>query len=425
MAGRVFAEVIWVGCELELHSMTRVLPCMPSGVQELPTWSFDGSQTGQAPEHCSVVYLKPRSIHPDPFRSGQHILVLCDTFTPPQIEQDGAPGQAVPHSSNNRAPCEKVMEAAAGSDPQFSVEQQFTLLDPASNWPLGWPEGRAPDPSITSYCGAGTGHVAGRNLMEEHMAACLQAQISISGSNAGAVPGQWSYSLGPCPGIQLGDQLWLSRYLLMRCAERQGVIASLDPMPVPGNWSGCGAAIHYSTRETRQPGKGWYAIQQHVMRLGAVHMQHMMVYGQGNIKRLLSPDAGRQHLAFTWGLEQKSASVCIPHSVLLQQQGHLEDRRPASNMDPYLVTMMLVCTTLGYSLPFGMDSDQHSSCSESVSEALSRGSSAILEEMEQLDSISSNSQGTSPFEAGTLAECSEDYDPHQSNHTQVYSGMQA
>ena len=140
MAGRVFAEVIWVGCELELHSMTRVLPCMPSGVQELPTWSFDGSQTGQAPEHCSVVYLKPRSIHPDPFRSnhGQHhILVLCDTFTPPQIEQDGATGQAVPHSSNNRAPCEKVMEAAAGSDPQFAVEQQFTLLDPATNWPLG------------------------------------------------------------------------------------------------------------------------------------------------------------------------------------------------------------------------------------------------------------------------------------------------
>ena len=57
-------------------------------------------------------------------------------------------------------------------------------------------------------------------------------------------------------------------------------------------------------------------------------MQHMMVYGQGNIRRLLSPDAGRQHLGFTWGLEQKSASVCIPHSVLLQQQGHLEDRRP-------------------------------------------------------------------------------------------------
>lgn len=61
--------------------------------------------------------------------------------------------------------------------------------------------------------------------------------------------------------------------------------------------------------------------------------------------------------------------------------GELTNCSPAaaSNMDPYLVTMMLVCTTLGYSLPFGMDSDQHSSCSESVSEALSRGSSAILE----------------------------------------------
>ena len=66
-----------------------------------------------------------------------------------------------------------------------------------------------------------------------------------AGCNAGTVPGQWSYSLGPCSGIQLGDQLWLSRYLLMRCAERQRVIASLDPMPVPGNWSGCGAAIQY------------------------------------------------------------------------------------------------------------------------------------------------------------------------------------
>ena len=49
----------------------------------------------------------------------------------------------------------------------------------------------------------------------------------------------------------------------------------------------------------------------------------------------------------------------------------------------------------------------------------------LLQEMEQMDSISSDSQGTSPFEAGTLAECSEDYDPHQFNHTQVYSGMQA
>lgn len=49
---------------------------------------------------------------------------------------------------------------------------------------------------------------------------------------AEAVPGQWSYTLGPCAGIELGDQLWMSRYVLHRLAENFGVIASLDPKPV-------------------------------------------------------------------------------------------------------------------------------------------------------------------------------------------------
>lgn len=52
------------------------------------------------------------------------------------------------------------------------------------------------------------------------------------GVHAEAVPGQWSYSLGLCAGIALGDQLWMSRYLLQRLAENFNVIVSLDPKPV-------------------------------------------------------------------------------------------------------------------------------------------------------------------------------------------------
>ena len=53
-----------------------------------------------------------------------------------------------------------------------------------------------------------------------------------AGMQAEAVAGQWSYTLGACAGIQAGDQLWVSRYLLHRLAENYGVTASLDPKPV-------------------------------------------------------------------------------------------------------------------------------------------------------------------------------------------------
>ena len=75
--------------------------------------------------HCSA----------DPFRGGDHILVLCDTFSPPSLELGSTDMR--PHQSNNRYPCEMVMRQAAASEPAFSVEQQYTLLDPASNWPIG------------------------------------------------------------------------------------------------------------------------------------------------------------------------------------------------------------------------------------------------------------------------------------------------
>lgn len=56
-------------------------------------------------------------------------------------------------------------------------------------------------------------------------------------------------------------------------------------------------------------------------------------------------------MAFSWGLENRAASVSIPHGVLLERRGGYEDRRPAANADPYLASMMLVATTGGLPLP--------------------------------------------------------------------------
>lgn len=56
-------------------------------------------------------------------------------------------------------------------------------------------------------------------------------------------------------------------------------------------------------------------------------------------------------MTFSWGLENRAASVSIPHTVLLERRGGYEDRRPAANMDPYLATMMLAATTGGITVP--------------------------------------------------------------------------
>lgn len=91
-----------------------------------------------------------------------------------------------------------------------------------------------------------------------------------AGLKAAAAPGQWSYSIGPCQGIALGDQLWLSRYILLRLTEQFKLIASLDPKPVPGDWSSSGAFVKYSTADTRNPAVGLRAIDAHIRSLQQV-----------------------------------------------------------------------------------------------------------------------------------------------------------
>jgi len=49
---------------------------------------------------------------------------------------------------------------------------------------------------------------------------------------------------------------------------------------------------------------------------------------------------------FTYGVADRGASVRIPRFTERDKKGYFEDRRPASNMDPYLVTAKIAETTL-------------------------------------------------------------------------------
>merc|ERR1719252_415104 len=71
--------------------------------------------------------------------------------------------------------------------------------------------------------------------MDDHYKACLYAGITIAGTNAEVMPGQWEYQIGPCVGIDSGDHMWMSRYLMIRVCELLGVNVTFDPKPMAGD----------------------------------------------------------------------------------------------------------------------------------------------------------------------------------------------
>jgi hypothetical protein len=86
---QVLAEYVWMGGSgTDLRSRTKVLDARPSCPEDCPVISVDGSLCGQGTESACEVFLKPRKIFRDPFRKGDHLIVLCDTF---QLTEVGLP----------------------------------------------------------------------------------------------------------------------------------------------------------------------------------------------------------------------------------------------------------------------------------------------------------------------------------------------
>ena len=155
--------------------------------------------------------------------------------------------------------------------------------------------------------------------------------------------------MGPCTGIEMGDQLWMSRYILHRVCEDFGVKATLDPKPVPGDWNGAGAHCNYSTKKMREEG-GMKVINEAIEELSKHHQEHIKLYdpksGQDNKRRLTGAHETAHIDEFRYGVADRGASIRIPRPVALVGKGYLEDRRPSSNCDPYLVTEALVRSTI-------------------------------------------------------------------------------
>ena len=139
--------------------------------------------------------------------------------------------------------------------------------------------------------------------------------------------------------------MWLSRFLLHRVAESFDIGVTFEPKPITGDWNGSGAHCNFSTNSTRQAG-GMSAISTYVTRLGERHSIHVNAYGIGNGKRLTGQHETASMTTFKFGVADRSASIRIPRITEKNNCGYLEDRRPASNCDPYVVTGLVADTTI-------------------------------------------------------------------------------
>ncbi|CAL8462517.1 g2050 [Coccomyxa elongata] len=344
--GKIAAEYVWIGGSgSDLRSKTRCLDKIPKSPEDLPVWNYDGSSTGQAPGDDSEVFLVARRIFKDPFRGGDNIIVMADAYEPPR-DIDGKHIDMKPIPTNTRYACAEVMKKAEAEEPWFGIEQEYTLLNATTKWPLGWPECGFPGPQGPYYCSAGAGAAIARDLVEAHLKACMFAGVKISGVNAEVMPSQWEFQVGPCVGIDMGDELWMARYILLRLAELYNIEVTFDPKPIPGDWNGAGGHTNYSTKSTRVAPGGWEEIQKQIAKLEKRHAVHIAGYGEGNERRLTGKHETSSMHDFSWGVANRGASIRVGRSVPVEKCGYYEDRRPSSNLDPYVVTRLIVETTL-------------------------------------------------------------------------------
>ncbi len=312
-----------------LRSKTKVLELdsYEGTLEEIPEWNFDGSSTRQATGSNSEVLLKPVRVYPDPGRKNGY-LVVAETLNP-----DGTP-----HETNTRA----TVNPADVEGFWFGFEQEYVLMDQAGR-PIGFPSGGYPEPQGPYYCAVGYEYVAGRDIVDAHMDACLDAGLGITGVNAEVMLGQWEFQCFG-HGLKAADDLLVARYLLFRATEQHRVRLELHPKPIVGDWNGSGMHTNFSWPHLRDVGGEDY-FKKILANFETHHQAHLAEYGAFNEMRLTGQHETASMEKFSYGVADLGASIRIPiFSVQAGWKGYLEDRRPASNADPYRVVKRIVAT---------------------------------------------------------------------------------
>lgn len=331
------AEYVWLDGDGNPRSKTKVQNC-PQIRSELkpenfPVWNYDGSSTRQATGSDSEVLIKPQRIYKNPFypvENENYVIIICDTYKPDNT----------PHLTNSRYTADILFNKRLDLKPLFGIEQEFFLQQGEEI--LGFNQGY-PRPQGDYYCGNGARNAIGRKVVEDAFNKALIAGIGITGLNAEVAPSQWEIQV--CNyGIQAGDDLIMLRYILNRTAELYDLSINYHPKPIQGDWNGSGCHVNFSTQPMREQG-GYEEIKSAILKLEQKHSEHMSAYGSDNALRMTGAHETASFDKFSWGVANRGSSIRIPRTTEANNCGYLEDRRPASNMDPYLVTSLIFQTT--------------------------------------------------------------------------------
>jgi len=261
----------------------------------------------QAETESSEVLIRPVALFNDPFRGVPNKIALCETY-----HVDGTPTV-----SNFRHFAQKIFDKAGDIDPWFGIEQEYTLMKSIGTgleWPLGWPVGGFPKPQGPYYCSVGNKVNYGREVMNAHYKACLNAGIKIYGTNCEVMPGQWEFQVGNCKGIEAADHLWMARYLLHRVGEYFGIDISISPKPIHGDWNGTGCHTNYSTEDTRNDREMTNILGQ-MKKLEITHSRLVNLYGEDNHLRLTGKHETSSMEKFSYGVANRASSVRIPRTT--------------------------------------------------------------------------------------------------------------
>ena len=319
-------EYIWLDGytpEPNLRSKIKVVKEQNCELHKIPECNFDGSSTLQAEDNNSDCILKPVRVY-WPGVDTSKIYVLCEVMNP-----DGTP-----HETNRRAQL-----GDEDNDMWFGFEQEYFIREGKNKPVLGHSEGSI-EGQGKYYCGVGS-NVVGRDIVEEHMDLCLNMGITITGVNAEVALGQWEYQVFSKGKLKAGDDLWMSRYLMEKLSEKYGYYIEYHPKPIRhGEWNGSGLHTNFSTDIMRNKGGEEY-FNVIFNSLESRRYQHIEAYGSDNELRLTGKYETQSIDKFSWGVSDRGASIRVPVSTAKEWKGYIEDRRPASNANPYDIVKVI------------------------------------------------------------------------------------
>jgi glutamine synthetase len=89
-----------------------------TSLDQLPDWNFDGSSCYMATTENSEIIIKPVSFYPDPFRGGNNVIVMTETYQ----WEDNTYTKLRPANSNFRFYAKQIFDAQTEEEPWYGIE---------------------------------------------------------------------------------------------------------------------------------------------------------------------------------------------------------------------------------------------------------------------------------------------------------------